>query len=950
VARNLHIVSHTHWDREWHQTFQQFRLRLVQLIDDVLSLLAADHVLSSFLLDGQTIVLADYLEIRPERRAELHAHIAHGRLFVGPWYVHPDEFLVSGEALLRNLLQGRRDGQEWGGRMAIGYVPDQFGHIAQLPQIWRGFNIDTAVLWRGVDCAQSGIAFTWRSLDHSTVLAIVLPDGYNHAEHLPHTGPALADRLRALAASQERLADPAQPLLIMHGGDHAPLDARPLGALDDAQQAIGDAYLLLSSTLPRYREALVATSAQHATITGELRNSRTAPLLPAVASARMWIKQRNAAAQTLLERQAEPLNAFAAALGASPRGAELRQSWRYLLQNQPHDSIGGCGIDTVHHEMPIRYDWCEQIALDIRRQALDAIASRVHSILPGATDPHTIAVTVFNGANAPQRGMIHLSVRLAGDVAGYELVDHEDRPVPHLWEGERGEPPSTFDLALEEAPDRETILAQLSGDRVLGMGLHAISVRTIGHTLHVEITVGDQAILSRADIEQAMRDAFALIEEARCDRVHATIYRSAEVHLTALTPPVPALGYHTLLLRPRATPPARSARPRSRDRTTPAIENERYRVEADPATGALTIVERTGGMTLGPANIFIDGGEAGDLYTHSAPPLDALVGSAVAPRIQREIGALGQTLRIALTLRVPAALAESRYERCADTIPLPIHTSVSLLPGDPLIRFRTVVENAARDHRLRVHTTALFGTDHVHVADAFAVLRRVAQPERDGSWVEQPTGTAPHQGVVAIHGAGGCCILAARGLPEYEALPQPDGTTQLALTLLRCVGWLSRSDIPHRPGDAGPPLPVPGAQCAGAHTFEYALACGTEHWRDLWPAAEAFAVGLCATTATCCEGFLPPAASLCTVTPAAVVLSALKEAEDGSGAVLRAYNQASQPQLATIRLLLPVSRVTTVSLAEQDGPVLFDGAHRTEFSLTVPAHGIVSLRLRWAAR
>ncbi len=148
--RTLHLVSHTHWDREWYQTFQQFRLRLVRLVDHLLEILASDPDYAHFMLDGQMIVLEDYLQVRPEREAELRAHVQSGRVGVGPWYILPDEFLVSPEATLRNLLEGDRVARRFGPKMMVGYEPDAFGHIGQLPQILRGFGIETAVVWRGL--------------------------------------------------------------------------------------------------------------------------------------------------------------------------------------------------------------------------------------------------------------------------------------------------------------------------------------------------------------------------------------------------------------------------------------------------------------------------------------------------------------------------------------------------------------------------------------------------------------------------------------------------------------------------------------------------------------------------------------------------------------------------------------------------------------------------------
>jgi len=156
------LVSHTHWDRAWYCTFQEYRARLVRLIDDALKILQNDPDYRVYMLDGQMSVLDDYLEARPSQGEALKALCRVGRIHVGPWFVLADEFLVSPEALIRNLALGRRMGETYGGVMPIGYVPDGFGHIAQLPQILRGFGIDNAFFWRGmgIEGDELGTEFT----------------------------------------------------------------------------------------------------------------------------------------------------------------------------------------------------------------------------------------------------------------------------------------------------------------------------------------------------------------------------------------------------------------------------------------------------------------------------------------------------------------------------------------------------------------------------------------------------------------------------------------------------------------------------------------------------------------------------------------------------------------------------------------------------------------------
>ena len=177
---NIILVPHTHWDREWYQTFQQFRIRLVHTIDKLLDILDRDDKFKHFMLDGQTIVLDDYLEVQPEQEERLKRYISAGRIQVGPWYLQPDEFLVSGESLIRNLQIGLQRAAEFGGGMRIGYVPDCFGHIAQLPQILQGFGIDNAVFWRGVGAEAHKSEFYWAAPDGTQVLVIHLagPLGY----------------------------------------------------------------------------------------------------------------------------------------------------------------------------------------------------------------------------------------------------------------------------------------------------------------------------------------------------------------------------------------------------------------------------------------------------------------------------------------------------------------------------------------------------------------------------------------------------------------------------------------------------------------------------------------------------------------------------------------------------------------------------------------------------
>src|SRR5258708_950001 len=212
------LVSHTHWDREWYRPFESFRGRLVDAVGRVLDLLVDDPGWC-FVLDGQSIVLEDYLEVRPERRAELERACRSGRVGVGPWYVQPDSLLPSGETHVRNLLEGRRVALEFGSVSRVAYTPDSFGHPAQFPQIFVGFGLDAFVYWRGngSEIDTLGSTYAWVAPDGSTIPACLLAKGYFAASALPRDVNVAVERLTVLGT--ELASGDGDTVLFMNGVD-----------------------------------------------------------------------------------------------------------------------------------------------------------------------------------------------------------------------------------------------------------------------------------------------------------------------------------------------------------------------------------------------------------------------------------------------------------------------------------------------------------------------------------------------------------------------------------------------------------------------------------------------------------------------------------------------------------------------------------------------------------
>jgi hypothetical protein len=362
------LVSHTHWDREWYRTFEAFRARLVDTVDRVLDLLAVDPGWR-YLLDGQAIVVEDYLAVRPGREAELRTAVAQGRLAVGPWYVQPDSLLPGGETHVRNLLEGRRVALGMGACSRVAYTPDSFGHPAQFPQLFAGFGLGPFVYWRGNgnELDTLGHLYRWRAPDGTTVGAYHLERGYFSAAGLSPDAEEAAD---ALVGVLERMHPiDGVPVVLMNGVDHMLPDAHTEAVAKALEARTGDH--VTRGLLDALRDV---DTADRPAFTGALLGGRTANLLPGVWSARLPLKLANRRAERGLVAWAEPWSAIALRLGQPDERPALRAAWRALLANQAHDSIGGCSQDEVHRQMLGRYATATELADQTTARALERLA------------------------------------------------------------------------------------------------------------------------------------------------------------------------------------------------------------------------------------------------------------------------------------------------------------------------------------------------------------------------------------------------------------------------------------------------------------------------------------------------------------------------------------------------------------------------------------------------
>lgn len=957
----LHLISHTHWDREWHMTFQQFRLRLVKLIDDLLDQMAADVNYRHYTLDGQTIILDDYLLIRPERENELRTHIENGRLLVGPWHILPDEFLVSPEATIRNLLQGDRTARRFGRKMKVGYIPDPFGHIGQMPQILSGFGIRYACVQRGLD--HQPLEFLWHSPDGSRVLMSYLRDGYSNAANLPVADPEV------FIGEARRLAESLHPytatshLLLMHGTDHLPVNPGTTTAINYANQN-QDEFTLIHSTLPEYfytiEQELGDRLEELPVITGELRSSRRHHLLPGVLSTRAWIKQRNHACETLLERWAEPFSVFnSQVLESMPDYPSLqfqldhpetiiRQAWQMLMENHPHDSICGCSVDQVHKEMASRFDQVEQIGEELVRQSLEGLAACTDTSTFSLADHPAprAAIVIFNPNDWPLSGPVEATVESQED---FLLFDSNGQSIPYeLIE-------TTTRTLAELVLDRPGFLKTLggiAGGQVAGTGGASLSIQNVRFTrrpegLYIEARLTEKA---QPDMEMISRIAPELggyLADQDLNHFIVTA-RTPSTRVRLLAPPTPPHGITTCWLIPAidhqisgGAPDSPSEQLSIRSHT---IENEFYQVTVSPQDGTLTLLEKNSGRTFTGLNRLVDGGDAGDEYNYSPPENDLLLQPAVRA-IAVEHNSICEALHIDLELIAPNGLSPDRLSRSDHHIPMNITVVARLYPGLARLDLHTRIDNHAANHRLRVHYPFPWKVERASYDGHFEIVQRpVGVPVYDSTWVEDPRPEVPQRQFTAVEGPGGGLVVANRGIREAEMLTLPDCSGEIALTLLRCVGWLSRNDFSTRRGDAGPRLPTPEAQMLGRWDFDTSIIpYQPGQALPAYHLAYAFNAPLRASTTGIHSGSIDPGCSFLQTSNPSFVFSSVKAAEDGDGWVLRGYNLTDKPLQIELQIFPPPTAAAIANLAEEVIAPLTISTGRLSFE--AGSYQIITIRL-----
>lgn len=773
TKKKVFVISHSHWDREWYMGYEKHHMRLISLMDDLFDLFEHDPEFNSFHLDGQTIILDDYLKVRPEKRDELAKWIRLGKLRIGPFYILQDDFLISPEANVRNTQYGLKQSKQWGQPTPLGYYPDTFGNMGQTAQMMQLAGLDTVAFGRGVtptglnnqvghgDFDSTYSEMWWQGPDASKVLGILFANWYSNGNEIP-VDPTVAKAYwdQKLADAERYAATP--DLLFMNGVDHQPVQQDLSKALATARELYPD-YEFIHSNFADYIKALKADLPEDlSTIHGELTSQATDGwyTLANTSSSRVYLKQQNTQTERLLEDQVEPLLALSHTDSESNQD-RLDYAWHLLLQNHPHDSICGCSIDPVHQRMMTCFAAAQQIGESLSHHALEAFTSRLNT---QSFSESSHPFVLMNTAGAPKRESVQVEVEL-------KRALFKD-----------GMPQAQYDKLAAEIPD----LPELHVVDANGQPIPAI--------------ISNPHVRFNYELpDHAFRVPFM------------ALYVDVEVAAD-----LPAFSWQTLAVVEGN--PAALREPQAVNE----IANERLgvRLEADHT---VTVTDKQTDQVYRDALIFEDTGDMGNeyIYRQSADKLTFTSKDAEIANLTTRATASGQAMQFDLTWQLPAQAAASLdYERQAviditnrtsvrgkQLVALTMHIELRL-DQDNRLQVHLTGNNAVKDHRIRaVIATGMHTTTHT----AESIFEVVKRNNAVGPNWKNPTNPQHQQAFASVVDAGRGIVVGNVGLNEYEVGKNGE---YLALTLLRCVGEM---------GDWGY-FETHDSQCLGDFTADFSIA------------------------------------------------------------------------------------------------------------------------------
>ncbi|MGM0173037.1 mannosylglycerate hydrolase [Enterococcus sp. DIV0800] len=441
MKKTVHVVPHSHWDREWYFTTSRSKIYLMHDLKKVLEQLEKDDPYDSFILDGQASLLDDYLNWRPQDKERIKELVKQGKLIIGPWYTQTDQLVISGESIVRNMLYGMKICEDFGDYMNVGYVPDSFGQAASMPQIYREFGISDTMFWRGVsDDEVAHTEYQWRGEDGSVVNVYQIPSGYYIGGAIPERSADLAEFLHQEPFETTWGRSSTDQVYFPNGFDQAPVRENLPELVDQMNALYKDEYELQFSTIEKYIAAVKERQPELEEIAGELINGKLMRIHKTIFSSRPDLKALNTQIQHYLVNVMEPILTMAMQLGFEYPVETIKEIWKLMFENAAHDSIGSCVSDTTNEDVYMRYKQARDISLNLVELTLRQISTAINN--PQAQE---ITFTLFNTYDTIREGVIEAEVYLpqkefaildqAGNTFPYTILELVDQTEYVLNQG-----------------------------------------------------------------------------------------------------------------------------------------------------------------------------------------------------------------------------------------------------------------------------------------------------------------------------------------------------------------------------------------------------------------------------------------------------------------------------------------------------------------------------------
>lgn len=425
MKKTVHVVPHSHWDREWYFTTSRSKIYLMHDLKKVLEQLEKENPYESFILDGQASLLDDYLKWRPQDKARIEKLVQQGKLIIGPWYTQTDQLVISGESIVRNMLYGMKICEAFGDYMNVGYVPDSFGQAASMPQIYREFGISDTMFWRGVsDDDVAHTEYKWRGEDGSVVNVYQIPSGYYIGGAIPEREADLAEFLHQEPFKTTWGRSSTDQVYFPNGFDQAPVRENLPELVDQMNELYQDEYELQFSTIEKYIAAVKERQPELEEIAGELINGKLMRIHKTIFSSRPDLKALNTKIQHYLVNVMEPVLTMAMQLGFEYPVETVKEIWKLMFENAAHDSIGSCVSDTTNEDVYMRYKQARDISMNLVELTLRQISTAINN--PQAQE---ITFTLFNTYDTIRDGVVEAEVYLPQQ--NFAILDRAGNSLPY---------------------------------------------------------------------------------------------------------------------------------------------------------------------------------------------------------------------------------------------------------------------------------------------------------------------------------------------------------------------------------------------------------------------------------------------------------------------------------------------------------------------------------------